>query len=163
MEEKLILAELLKHGNQHRAKLLELLQAFDLAELGRKVDDEREKDLHNKVLSEHEFFADKDCERGGVKKGDRITDETFTFLLSKEEWERYFQHCHKLNVENGLVNEEGFYITNWSKIVCEARNELYEFIVKRIVPSPMREIFWEHRWSVIAQEKLINITRKWAA
>lgn len=162
MEEKLLLAELQRNGSQHRAKLLELLETFDLAELGRKVDDEREKDLHNKVLAEHEFFADKDCERGGVKKGDRITDETFTFLLSKEEWDRFFGFCHKLLVEHGLVDENGYYKTNWGKIVCDARNELFEFIVKKIVPAPMGAIFWEHRWSIVTQEKLINLTRKWA-
>lgn len=163
MEEKLLLAELTKNGSQHREKCVELLKYFDLAELGRKIDDEKEKFLHNKVLAEHEFFADKDCELAGVKKGDRITDEEFTFLLSKEEWDRFFGFCHKLSVEAGLVDENGYYKTNWSKIVCDARNELYEFIVLNIVPSAIREIFWERRWSIVTQEKLINITRQWAA
>ena len=68
---------------------MNLLETFDLAELGRKIDDEREKEISNRVLAENEFFAGKDAERIGMKSGDRITDEEFTFLLSESDFQKF--------------------------------------------------------------------------
>ena len=45
MEEKILLAELTKNCGEKKEKLMDLLKTFDLAELGRKIDDEREKEI----------------------------------------------------------------------------------------------------------------------
>ena len=91
MEEKILLAELTKNSGEKKEKLMDLLKTFDLAELGRKIDDKREKEISNRVLAENEFFAGKDAKRMGMKSGERITDEEFTFLLSESDFQKYLK------------------------------------------------------------------------
>lgn len=161
MEEKILLAELRGNCKEKKAKVLELLGAFDLAELGHEVWEQRFKDIENKVLSEHKFFASKNCERGGIniKVGDRITDESFSFLLSDDDFERLQDLKLPIYVAENLTDERGYFIENWDDIVYDARNELVKYIIEEIVPSAFRPIFRENQKSLIIQEKLIKITK----
>ena len=90
MEKEIMIAELRENCNRHRDTLIELLKSYDLAVLGRDMANAHEKDIHNRVLAENEFYVsrrfERDCE---IKFGDRITDETYDFLMSKEDFERY--------------------------------------------------------------------------
>ena len=161
MEEKILLAELKKNCNGKKEKVLELLKTFDLAELGREVWNERFKDITNRVLSENEFFAESECNREPyhIKVGDRITDESFTFLLSEEDFDRLQELARPIEVAENLTDENGYFIENWDTIVCNARCELVEYIIKEILPSALRGIFWEFRSHILYQEKLIKITK----
>ena len=162
MEEKILLAELTKNCNEKKEKVMELLETYDLAVLGRKVTDEHEKEISNRVLAEHEFFADQDFYRDpiNVKAGDRITDETLDFLMSKEDFERFLKIRHPYLVEAGICDENGYYTQNWSAITCDARNELVKYIVDNIIPEPLAGIFRAQLWSIAIQERIINITKE---
>ena len=159
MKEKILLSELTENCNGKKEKVLELLKAYDLAELGREVQRQQEKDIYNKVLAEHEFFADKDFVRAGINVGDRVLDESAIFILSDKDCGKVIALSHNLFVEQKICDEKGYYITNWDMIACDARNELVNYIIKEIIPTEFRKIFWEHRNSIIFQEKLIKITK----
>ena len=161
MEEKILLAELTKNCGEKKEKLMDLLKTFDLAELGRKIDDEREKEISNRVLAENEFFCCKECSRDtGFKAGERITDEEFTFLLSESDFQKYLKIRRPLLVAEKLCDENGYYLTNWGKITCDARYALVEFIIDEIVPKSIAGIFRENIYSIVMQEKLIKITKQ---
>lgn len=164
MEDKILLAELTKNCNGKKEKVLELLKAFDLAELGSEIQRQQFKDIENKVLKENEFF----CGRPDIKVrsddqpifGERITDEKWDFLLSGDDFDRLQSLMLPLNVEANLTDEKGYYVTNWDMIVCDARNELVSFIIDEIIPKGIAEIFRKNIHSIVMQEKLIKITKK---
>lgn len=160
MEEKILLAELTKNCGEKKEKLMNLLETFDLAELGRKIDDEREKEISNRVLAENEFFAGKDAERLGMKSGERITDEEFTFLLSESDFQKFLKIRRPLLVAENLCDENGYYLVNWGRITCDARDELVSFIIEEIVPKSLAGIFRKNSWNIVMQEKLIKITKE---
>lgn len=160
MEEKILLAELKKNCGEKKEKLMSLLETFDLAELGRKIDDEREKEISNRVLAENEFFAGKDAERLGMKSGERITDEEFTFLLSESDFQKYLELRRPLLVAEKLCDENGYYLVNWGLITRDARYALVEFIIDEIVPKAIAGIFRENIHSIVMQKKLIKITKQ---
>lgn len=160
MEEKILLAELTKNCGEKKAKVLELFEALELAELGYKLQDERCKDIHNRVLAEHEFLCDKEFARDtGFNVGDRITDDEFLFLLSDEDFDRVMKLSRPIEVAEKITDEDGYFLENWGKIRCDARCELVEYIILEIVPEALRPIFWENRINYTFQEKLIKITK----
>lgn len=159
MEEIKLTAELKKNCETNREKLSELLKVYDLAVLGYDIQEQRCKDVYNKVLSENKFYASLDIERTGVKVGDRITDEKFDFLLSDEDFERMQTLAHPIFVAEGITDENDYFIENWVTKKVSARKDLVEFIIQNIVPSEMRETFWEARQNIVQTDKLISIMR----
>ena len=160
MDEKILLAELTKNLVEKKEKLMDLLKTFDLAELGRKVDDEREKEISNRVLAENEFFAGKDAVRMGMKSGERITDDDCTFLLSESDFQRFLELRRPLLVAEKICDENGYYLVDWGRITCDARNSLVEFIIDEIVPKSLAGLFRKNIHSIVMQEKLIKITKQ---
>lgn len=162
MENEILLAELQKNCKQHGKELREMLTALDLTILGRDVQEQHFKEIYNRVLAENEFFAEEECKRGDVvvRKGDRITDETFTFLLSKDDFERWLKLCAPYCVEENLTDEKGFYITNWSMMVVDEKNKVFEFICHNVLPKELGDFFYEKKWNITVQDKVIDITRK---
>ena len=65
-----------------------------------------------------------------------------------------------LYVEANLTDEKGYYVTNWDMIACEARCELVEYIIKEVIPTAFRNLFWENRDRIVFQEKLIKIPKE---
>lgn len=164
MEENILLAELTKNCEGKREKLFELLKTYELAELGSGVQRQQFKDIENKVLQENEFF----CGRSDVVKrcdeqpsfGERITNEKWSFLLSDEDFDRLQKAMLPYYVEQGLTDENGYYITNWDMIACNARCELVDYIIDEIVPKTFCELFRQNRVSIVFQEKLIKVFKK---
>ena len=156
MEKEILLAELMKNCNGKKEKLMELMETLELAELGREVQNQQEKDIYNRVLSENEFFANDNFARAGVNVGDRITDESFMFMLSDKDFSKVSKLAHPLFVEQKICDEKGYYITNWSSIVVKAKNELVKFLIDEVVPKSFKELFMSNINSVVFQDKLIN-------
>lgn len=159
MEKTILTAELKKNCETNREKLSELLKVYDLTVLGYQVQEQRCKDVYNKVLSENEFYAKRDCGRCEVKIGERITDEKFDFLLSDEDFDRLQALAHPIFVADGITDENGYFIENWVTKKVSARKELVEFIIQKIVPNEMRGTFWEARYNIVQMDKLINLMR----
>ena len=159
MEEIKLTAELKKNCETNREKLSELLKVFDLCVLGYDMQEQRCKDVYNKVLAENVFYASLDIERTGVKVGERITDEKFDFLLSEEDFDRLQTLAIQIFVAEGITDENGYFIENWVTKKVQARKELVEFIINNIVPKEMRETFLEAKYNIVQMDKLINITR----
>lgn len=159
--EKILLPILTKNIRENQGALCELLKVYDLAELGRDVEREQIRAISNKVLAENEFFASIECDE--TKVGDRITDEHDDFLLSGADFKRYQDLQLPLLVAAGICDNEGIFKVQWYKIVVKSRNELYDFIVEKIVPTALAPIFRENRSIVAVQEKLVGITRKFFA
>lgn len=159
MEEIRLTAELKKNCETNREKLSELMKVYDLCVLGYDMQEQRCKDVYNKVLSENEFYAKRDCGRCEVKIGERITDEKFDFLLSDEDFDRLQTMARPIFVAEGITDENDYFIENWVTKKVSARKELVEFIIQNIVPREMRSEFWEARQNITQTDKLINIMR----
>ena len=162
MEEIRLTAELKLNCEKNREKLSELLKVYDLTVLGYDMQEQRCKDVYNKVLSENEFYAKRDCGRCEVKIGERITDEKFDFLLSDEDFDRLQTMARPIFVAEGITDENDYFIENWVTKKVSARKELVEFIIQNIVPSEMRETFWETKHNIVQTDKLIEIMRSFA-
>lgn len=159
MEENRLTAELKKNCETNREKLSELLKVYDLTVLGYDMQEQRCKDVYNKVLSENEFFASCDVARTEIKVGERITDEKFDFLLSDEDFDRLQALALPILVAEGITDESGYFIENWVTKRVSARKDLVEFIIQNIVPFEMRKTFWEARQNIVQTDKLIDIMR----
>lgn len=165
MEEKLLLAELKQNCQEKMEKLNELIAVLDLTELGRDIQRQHFKDIENRVLNEHEFFAEKEFNFRGenVKAGDRITDERYSFMLSEKEFDRLQNLMLPIYIAEGLTDENFRYIKNWDMDAIHAKQDVVRYIVDEIVPKPFREIFESQIWKLTFQDKLISIFRKDAA
>lgn len=159
MEEIRLTAELKKNCETNREKLSKLIKSYDLCVLGYDIQEKRCKDVYNKVLSENEFFANRDVARTEIKVGERITDEKFDFLLSDEEFDRLQTLANPIFVSEGITDENGYFIENWVTKKVHARKTLVEFIIQNIVPIEMRETFREAKHSIVLTDKLIEIMR----
>ncbi len=159
MEEIRLTAELKKNCETNREKLSELMKVYDLCVLGYDMQEQRSKDVYNKVLSENEFYAKRDCGRCEIKVGERIIDEKFDFLLSDEDFARLQTLARPIFVAEGITDENGYFIENWVTKKVSARKDLVEFIIQNIVPSELRETFWEARQNIVQTDKLISIMR----
>lgn len=159
MEKTILMAELKKNCETNRKKLSELMKVYDLCVLGYDIQKQRCKDVYNKVLSENEFFASRDVARTEIKIGERVTDEKFDFLLSDEDFDRLQTLARPIFVAEGITDENAYFIENWGTKKVHARKTLVEFIIQNIVPSEMREKFWEVRHNIVQTDKLIDIMR----
>lgn len=159
MEKTILTAELKRNCEKNQKKLSELLKVYDLTVLGYQVQEQRIKDVYNKVLSENEFYAKRDCGRCLVKIGERITDEKFDFLLSDEDFDRLQTLARPIFVAEGITDENDYFIEDWVTKKVSARKDLVEFIIQNIVPNEMREKFWEVRHNIVQTDKLIDIMR----
>lgn len=138
-------------------RLCELMRDYELAQLGYDVQEQQFKDIYNRVLGENEFYSCMDCDT--IKKGGRIISEDFSFLLSEEDWRRYMEMAKPYCIEQGLIDNEDRYITNWLEISCKAKNTLIDFIIDELIPSSMRVAFDRMRRNVVYQDKLLGIVK----
>lgn len=161
MDEKM-LAVFAAKFKENQSKLVELLKALDLAELGQKMQDEQCDDICNQVLAENEFFASKEYDRhpAKIKIGDRILDESDTFLLSQEDFQRLQDLKRPIMIERNITDEKGYFTTDWLSLKMEAWRNLVDFIILNVVPASMRKLFWEKRLNVVFGYKLIDAFRK---
>ena len=162
MEKEILLAELQKNCNAYRNEMNDLLTELELTILGNEIQEEEFKVIYNHVLSENEFFSTEDFQRGDkeIRKGDRITEEEFTFLMSENDFERYQKLCVPYFVKENLTDENGYYITNWSRMVVDAKNKLFDFICHKVLPKELGNLFFEQRWNITVQNKVIDITKE---
>lgn len=158
---KQMCAELESNCTENNERLLELMKTYELAKLGNEVQRQAFNDIYNEVLAKNEFYCNKgDFERVGVKKGDRITDEGNMWTLDDEDFNKVMALALPLQVERGLTDEKGYYITNWLTIEIGAKNELVNFIIDNILPKSLREGFEKARTSIVYQDKLLDIIYK---
>lgn len=159
MDQIKMMAELKTNCETNINKLAELFKAYDMAELGYKAQWEQSKECHTEALKNNCFYAAEDCERAGIKGGDRITEEEFPFLLSDDD----FDHLQKLTlpilVKKGITDEKGYYLTDWLGLKCEARRALIGFILDNILPNALRIEFASARMNITHEEKLMAILR----
>lgn len=139
-------------------RLCELMRDYELAQLGYDVQEQQFKDIYNRVLGENEFYSCMDCDT--IKKGDRITSEDFSFLLSEEDWSRYMEMAKPYCIAQGLTDKDDRYVTNWLEIKMQRKNELIDFIIDTITPTAMRIIFDRMRRNVVYQDKLLAIIKE---
>ena len=159
--EKQMCAELESNCTEKKERLLELMKTYELAKLGNEVQRQAFNDIYNEVLAKNEFYCKSDeYERVGVKKGDRITDEKEMWTLDDEDFNKVMELSHPLDVERGLTDDKGYYITNWLTIEIGAKNELVNFIIDNILPESLREGFEKARTNIVYQDKLLDIIYK---
>ena len=142
-------------------QLADLFKAYDLAKLGYDMQEERCKQCFNEALNAGEYYAAEGCNMRGVniKRGDRVTDEKFDFLLSDEDWDRYTAATLPILERDGLTDAEGNYTTDWLGIMGDARRALVNFIIDTILPVGMREQFSAVRLNIVQTDKLLDIVR----
>lgn len=154
-----IAAEFAANVKTKTAQLAGLFEAYDAAVLGYDTQQARAKQCHHEALNASEYYAAEDFDRAGIKAGDRITSESFDFLLPEEDWERYVAASLLVLVREGLTDAEGTYTTDWCGIERDARRALVDFIIDEILPEGMRAQFEAVRLNYVQTEKLIGIVR----
>lgn len=161
MDEKVLLAELKSNCKKYENTLLEMMKVLDLTILGDEVQEQQFKDIYNRVLSENEFFCAKEYRRDtGIKVGDRILDESRMFLLSDDDFDKVGELALPYFVKENLTDETGRFVTNWSMKVIEEKNNVFDFVCKNILPKELGDFFYERKWNLTVQNKVIDITRK---
>lgn len=160
MEQEKMLSELIQNRCKNVDKLRELLETYDLADASDKMQEQRVKEIYNRVLRENEFFAVQDSLCSNIKIGDRITDEKQDFLMSEEDFERMLDLAQPILFAEKITDERGYCINDWASKRNKTWVELVNFIIQKILPSPFRETFWENRFNVPKMDKLIESVRK---
>lgn len=159
METKEMTAVFAANVKANIQQLAELFKAYDLAKLGYKMQEEREKECYNEALTATPFYAAKSYDRCEIKAGERVTREFYTFLLSKEDFNRLLDLTTPILEREGITNAEGNYVTDWLGIKGDARRALIDFIVDTILPDGMREQFAAVRLNIVQTDKLLDIVR----
>lgn len=158
-EKEALAAKTNENCRAHIDKLRELFKTYDVAKLGYEMQQKMSREIYNETLKKESFFADMECERAGIKKGDRITDEDLMFLLSDEDTDKLFELSRPLFVKNHITDDDGNYITDWLTIMCNARRALVLFIIENIVPEGLKEEFSIEKMNVVHQAKLMELFR----
>lgn len=163
LQEIIVKAALMNNFEQHKKELNELLTVYELAELGRSMFDARCDDVIDRVLAEHKFYVGKEFKESvrtlPMKQGDRVTSHDYEWLLSEEDFGRLYKLARPIMVAEKLTDENGYFTENWSDMVCDARNKVFDFICQNIMPEAIRERFYRNRWNVRVQEKVINVMK----
>lgn len=159
MEIKELTAVFTANVKSNIQQLAELFKAYDLAELGYKMQEEREKECYNEALTATPFYAAKSYDRCEIKVGERVTREFYAFLLSKEDFNRLLDLTAPILEREGITNAEGKYITDWLGIKGDARRALVNFIVDTILPDGIMEQFSAVRLNIVQTDKLLDIVR----
>lgn len=161
METKEMTAEFTANVKTNIQQLAELFKAYDLAELGYKMQEEQSKQCYTEALQAGEYHAAEGYNMRGVNinEGDRVTDEKYSWLLSDVDFDRLQTSALRLLVRDGVTDERGYYITDWLGIKGDARRALVNFIIDTILPDGMREQFAAVRLNIVQTDKLLDIVR----
>lgn len=161
METKGMTAEFTANVKTNIQQLAELFKAYDLAELGYKMQEEQSKQCYTEALQAGEYHAAEGYNMRGVNinEGDRVTDEKYSWLLSDVDFDRLQTSALRLLVRDGVTDERGYYITDWLGIKGDARRALVNFIIDTILPDGMREQFAAVRLNIVQTDKLLDIVR----
>lgn len=157
MEETKMKESFAENCKANIVQLIELFQAYDLAKLGYDMQEQRSTECYDEVLRNTPFYAAHDGAE--VKVGERITKEFYSFLMSKEDFQRYLKLGLVVLAREGITDSEGYYITDWLKIRGDAKRELVDFIIRNLVPESLRETFEPVRRNVVQADKLIGLMR----
>lgn len=159
METKEMTAEFTANAKANIGRLAELFKCYDAAKSHYNAQRQREKECYDKALNMAEFCASEDCERASIKKGDRITDQNYIFLLSKADFNRLLELAAPILRRAGITDGRGYYITNWLMFQGDARRELVNFIIDELLPEPMKSQFDAVRFNIVQTDKLLDIVR----
>lgn len=83
--------------------------AYRLKEAENEIVQERFRKVYNKVLEENPFYSNRDCDRKGISKGDRILLSDCQWLMSENDYDKFLKICVKEFYLAGLTDEEGRY------------------------------------------------------
>lgn len=161
METKKMTAEFTANVKTNIQQLAELFKAYDLAELGYKMQEEQSKQCYTEALQEGEYHAAEGYNMRGVNinEGDRVTDEKYSWLLSDVDFDRLQTAALRLLVRDGVTDERGYYITDWLGIKGDARRALVNFIIDAILPDGMKEQFSAVHLNIVQTDNLLDIVR----
>lgn len=152
-------AQLSTNIRANAARLADLLQAYDLADLGYKAQRAHEKDIYNQVLASTPFYAATDCPTLGVHAGQRVTEDSHSFLLADADWAKLTALAAPILQTQGLTDADGYYTTDWLTIKGDARRQLVDFIIDTILPTDMRPQFSAARLNIVQAARLIDAIR----
>lgn len=161
METKEMTAVFTANVKANIQQLADLFKAYDLAELGYKMQEEQSKQCYTEALQAGDYRAAEGYNMRGVNinEGDLVTDEKYSWLLSDVDFGRLQTAALRLLVRDGVTDERGYYITDWLGIKGDARRALVNFIIDTILPDGMREQFSAVRLNIVQTDKLLDIVR----
>ena len=161
METKEMTAEFTANVKANIQQLAELFKAYDLAELGYKMQEEQSKQCYTEALQAGEYHAAEGYNMRGVNinEGDRVTDEKYSWLLSDVDFDRLQTAALRLLVRDGVTDERGYYITDWLGIKGDVSRAFVNFIIDAILPDGMKEQFSAVRLNIVQTDKLLDIVR----
>lgn len=162
MKQEIIKAAFVRNYGEHKQKILEFCKVLELSRLGRDVQRQRFKDIENRVLSQHEFYAKQDCCKVvGIKLGERIVDADYSYLLSDDDFDRLQKLMLPIWVEEGLTDRRGHFVKNWEMIAIDVKRDFAFYIVDNVVPAEYRhEMRKAINDNLDFRDKLIDIFSK---
>jgi hypothetical protein len=136
MKNNKLLADFIQAIEDNKAEIINLQIEYKLKEIQNKIVQAKFKDARDKVLNNNEFYATTEMNRWGIKKGDRITDSKYDWLLGKEDFDRYQALCTPIFVEENLTDEKGYYTeeTNTERQLTQLKDKLIKLSVN-ILPN----------------------------
>lgn len=113
MKNRTLLDRFTELANGYKTEIIDLQAEYLLKQIENEMIQERFKNCHNRVLSEHPYYAERECVRSksgnNIAVGDRILDCADEWLMSESAFEEYQKHCLRLYVAEGLTDDEGRY------------------------------------------------------
>lgn len=143
---------------EHGDRMLELFRLHDLAVIGQKIQDESTEAIYNAVLQENEFYVAPENE--GIKPatiGRRITSNDWSFLLSKEDFDRLYSLAHPKLVKANIIDEDGHYRENWLEMKVKAHQACLRFAVNHFIPDGLG---LNERLNYVQGTRLLDLVRK---
>jgi hypothetical protein len=138
-----LLKEFTQAFNKKRTEILELQTEYKLKEIQNEIIQRQFKEIRDNILNDNTFYADSSLTRLNIKKGDRITDSEFDWLLSQENLDKYQALCRPKFYEAGLTDKDGYYTkdSNTENELAQLKDKLIKLSVN-ILPNdfPNREV-----------------------
>lgn len=120
---------------------------------------------YNSVLSEHEFYANKQalCKRYNVEAGERITSYSNISLLSDSDHERLLDIAKEKQLSLGYLNEDGTYKVgyNGSLIRRTAEDELVMFFIS-LLPQSLQDTLKPAMRNYTSKTKVIELIMRYS-
>lgn len=142
MGNKNLLGELVSNCKNGRDQLRKLNDEYIRLNNLKWQRDEKEDYVRNLVLLDNTFYADKDTpaySSGRIQKGDRITENAFSYLMSDEDFEKYDTICMERLLSAGLVDKEGNPTPDYNKQTSDALQNTIDFFISTVVPKIFRK------------------------
>lgn len=147
-------------------------KAFIIAKTWHEFLQKQDEEIQKKIISENNFFYCEDCERAGIRKGDRINSiaDICTLSLDKKQWNKYYNLYFTECKKRGIARAYNEVITSQSrKMVLAAGDILIDWFLeqaKKYAPDTEKFSCMDSanvKRHIIYRKKILDLAMQWKA